>query len=82
MTAAFKPVPIWHFRGRTYRSVTGIYRALFEDSGADDLSRVVDGRITGTVRVGDEHQVVAVYCVSPPQLGAEMTVTRESAVQA
>lgn len=58
---------IWRFRGREYRTITGLDLALFRDSGADSLSSVVDGRITA--KTGD--QVVAVYSVS-----SERTVER------
>lgn len=77
MTSSLRPGPVWRFHGRPYRSITGLYNALFADSGATSISGVSpDRRITATTGRGEERKIVATYSVSPPQLGAEVTVTR------
>jgi hypothetical protein len=46
--------PAYTFNGRTYKTVAGLSRALFADSGCDSHSMVKDGCITchaGTVRI-------------------------------
>lgn len=71
--------PEWRFNGRSYKTVNGLSKALFVDSGCDSHSMVKDGRITCTVGRGTERRTVATYAVSAPKLGEAMTVTREAA---
>ena len=68
--------PGYRFKGRMYRTVSGLSRALFSDSGCDSHSMVVDRRITCTVGRGPERRTVAVYAVSEPKPDEPMTVAR------
>ena len=69
--------PVYTFKGRTYKTVAGLSRALFADSGCDSHSMVTrDRRIICTVGRGADTRTVAVYAVSEPKLGEAMTVAR------
>lgn len=72
------PRPVWRFRGRAYRSITGLYSALFFDSSADSLSAVIEGRIVATNGRRPNLQVVATYSVSAPTVGEEIIVKKEA----
>lgn len=68
--------PTYRFNGRTYKTVSGLSKALFTDSGCDSHSMIIDRRITCTVGRGDARRTVCVYSVSEPRLGEPMTVLR------
>lgn len=68
--------PVYILNGRTYKTVAGLSKALFADSGCDSHSMVVDSRITCTVGRKPDQRTVAVYAVSKPEIGKPMTVTR------
>lgn len=74
--------PEYVFKGRTYKTVSGLSKAIFQDSGCDSHSMVVDRVITATVGRKPEQRVVARYTVSAPVLGQPMTVTRQKEVHA
>lgn len=78
MSLAMLNGPVWRFRGRAYRTITGLYSALFADSGATSISAVVNRRISAATGSGADRKVVATCAVSAPKLGEEMTVTREA----
>ena len=74
--------PEYVFKGHTYKTVSGLSKAIFEDCGCDSHSMVVDSVITATVGRKPDQRVVARYTVSAPVLGQPMTVTRQKEVHA
>lgn len=74
--------PEYVFKGRTYKTINGLSKAIFQDSGCDSHSMVVNRVITATVGRKPNERIVARYTVSPPVLGQPMTVTRQSEIPA
>lgn len=69
-------LPVYVFKGRRYKTVSGLSKALFTDSGCTSHSMVVERVITCWTGRGTEQQEVARYAVSAPEVGKPMTVTR------
>lgn len=69
-------LPSYLFKGRTYKTVAGLSKAIFNDCGCDAHSMVVDRVITATTGRKPNEQIVARYHVSAPTPGQPMTVTR------
>lgn len=69
--------PEWVFKGRTFKTVNGLSKAIFKDCGCDSHSMVVGPLRIITATVGRlPERIVARYQVSPPTPGKPMTVTR------
>lgn len=66
--------PGYVFKGKTYKTVNGLLTSLAKDSGASEISMVVNNKITA--RSADRSTVVAVYNVTPPKFGETQVVTR------
>jgi hypothetical protein len=71
----------YRFQGRVYKTVNGLSRALFADSGCDSHSMVMftasgDREIVCYRGRGAEQVIVARYFVSPPKAACDMTVAR------
>lgn len=69
--------PVYRFMGRRYKTVAGLSRALFADSGCDSHGMVdSERRITCTIGRGENRAVVAQYLVGQPVVGEPMNVER------
>lgn len=71
-------LPTYLFKGRTYKTVAGLSKAIFQDCGCDAHSMVVDRIITATVGRKPDERIVARYHVNEPTPGEPMRVTRET----
>lgn len=69
--------PGYVFKGKTYKSPSGIMGAILRDSGAHECSMVVNNQIHA---YGSDHKTVVVsYTVTPPKFGEKQIVTRGAA---
>lgn len=69
--------PIWIFKGRQYKTVIGLLKALSTDSGAEWIAAVDKDRIikAGNGRNADQ-VITARYSVTKPEIGKPMYVER------
>jgi len=73
--------PVWIFKGRTYKTVSGLSKAIFADCECDSHTMVIDRKITATIGRHPNQLSVAEYYVSEPVAGKPMTVTRISPIE-
>lgn len=71
-----RATPEYRFKGRTYKTVNGLSRAIFDDCGCDSHSMIINRVITATVGRREQERVVARYEVSAPEVGKPMAVIR------
>lgn len=76
MFALGHSAPAYRFKGRLYKTVSGLSKAIAVDSGCDSHSMVVNRHITCTTGRREAQRTVAVYEVSAPKLGEVMDVLR------
>jgi hypothetical protein len=67
--------PVYLLDGREYRTVAGLCKALERKHGARSVSGVSSERKVCAFGVADK--VLAVYRVSPPEIGKPMVLTLE-----